>query len=203
MIEATDPRMFHPHVERNREPILAVLKRLLPQRALVLELASGSGQHAAFFARALPRASWLPSDVDPKALASIAAFRAEAKVRNLLAPVRLDATAEVWPVKRANAIICCNMIHISPWGACRGLMAGAGRVLLPGGFLFLYGPFKIDDHHTAPSNQEFDAWLRGQNPEWGIRDLGEVRALASEQGLTLAETVTMPANNLSAIFRRT
>ena len=117
--------------------------------------------------------------------------------------MRLDATAEAWPVKRANAIICCNMIHISPWGACRGLMAGAGRVLLPGGFLFLYGPFKIDDHHTAPSNQEFDAWLRGQNPEWGIRDLGEVRALASEQGLTLAETVTMPANNLSAIFRRT
>ena len=203
MIEATDPRMFHPHVERNREPILAVLKRLLPQRALVLELASGSGQHAAFFAKALPGASWLPSDVDPKALASIAAFRAEAKVRNLLAPVRLDAAAEAWPVKRANAIICCNMIHISPWGACRGLMAGTGRVLLPGGFLFLYGPFKIDDHHTAPSNQEFDAWLRGQNPEWGIRDLGEVRALASEQGLTLAETVTMPANNLSAIFRRT
>jgi SAM-dependent methyltransferase len=203
MIEATDPRMFHPHVERNREPILAVLKRLLPERALVLELASGSGQHAAFFAKALPGASWLPSDVDPKALASIAAFRAEAKVRNLLAPVRLDVTAEAWPVKRANAIICCNMIHISSWGACRGLMAGAGRVLLPGGFLFLYGPFKIDDHHTAPSNQEFDAWLRGQNPEWGIRDLGEVRALASEQGLTLTETVTMPANNLSAIFRRT
>jgi SAM-dependent methyltransferase len=203
MIEATDPRMFHPHVERNREPILAVLKRLLPERALVLELASGSGQHAAFFAKALPSASWLPSDVDPKALASIAAFRAEANVRNLLAPVRLDATAEAWPVKRANAIICCNMIHISPWGACRGLMAGAGRVLLSGGFLFLYGPFKIDDHHTARSNQEFDAWLHGQNPEWGIRDLGEVRALASEQGLTLAETVPMPANNLSVIFRRT
>jgi SAM-dependent methyltransferase len=203
MIEATDPRMFHPHVERNREPILAVLKRLLPERALVLELASGSGQHAAFFAKALPGASWLPSDIDPKALASIAAFRAEANVRNLLAPVRLDATAPEWPVKRVNAIVCCNMIHIAPWAVCRGLMAGAGRVVLSGGFLFLYGPFKIDDHHTARSNQEFDTWLRGQNPEWGIRDLGEVRSLASEHGLTLAETVPMPANNLSVIFRRT
>jgi SAM-dependent methyltransferase len=203
MSEPTDPRMFHPHVERNREPILAVLKRLLPGRALVLELASGSGQHAEFFAKALPGASWLPSDIDPRALASIAAFRAEANVRNLLAPVRLDATAPEWPVKRVNAIVCCNMIHIAPWAACRGVIAGAARVLLPDGFLFLYGPFKIDDHHTARSNQEFDTWLRGQDPEWGIRDLGEVRTLASEHGLTLAETVPMPANNLSAIFRRT
>jgi SAM-dependent methyltransferase len=202
MIEPTDPRMFHPHVERNREPILAVLKRLLPARALVLEMASGSGEHAAFFAKALQGASWLPSDIDPKALASIAAFRAEAAVPNLLAPVRLDATAEVWPVKRVNAIVCCNMIHIAPWAACQGLIAGAGRVLQPGGILFLYGPFKIDGHHTARSNQEFDAWLRGQNPEWGIRDIGDVRALATEHGLTLAETVPMPANNLSVVFRR-
>jgi SAM-dependent methyltransferase len=118
IIEPTDPRMFHPHVERNREPILAVLKRLLPARALVLELASGSGEHAAFFAKALPGASWLPSDIDPKALASIAAFRTEAAVPNLLAPVRIDATAEAWPVKRLNAIVCCNMIHIAPWAAC-------------------------------------------------------------------------------------
>jgi SAM-dependent methyltransferase len=203
MIEPTDPRMFHPHVERNREPILAVLKRLLPARALVLEMASGSGEHAAFFAKALSGASWLPSDIDPKALASIAAFRAEAAVPNLLAPVRLDATAQTWPVKRANAIVCCNMIHIAPWTACQGLIAGAGRVLLPGGFLFLYGPLKIDGHHTARSNQEFDTWLRGQNPEWGIRDIGDVRTLAAEHGLTLGETVPMPANNLSVIFRRT
>jgi SAM-dependent methyltransferase len=174
----------------------------LPARALVLEMASGSGEHAAFFAKALPGASWLPSDIDPKALASIAAFRAEAAVPNLLAPVRLDATAEAWPVKRLNAIVCCNMIHIAPWAACQGLIAGAGRVLQPGGILFLYGPFKIDGHHTARSNQEFDAWLRGQNPEWGIRDIGDVRALATEHGLTLAETVPMPANNLSVVFRR-
>src|SRR5262245_63074759 len=148
MIEPTDPRMFHPHVERNREPILAVLKRLLPARALVLELASGSGQHAAFFARALPGASWLPSDIDSKALASIAAFRTEAAVPNLLAPVRLDATAEVWPVKRASAAVCCNMIHIAPWAACQGLIAGAGRVLQPGGILFLYGPSAVRTDFT-------------------------------------------------------
>jgi hypothetical protein len=203
MIEPTDPRLFFPHVERNREPILAVLKRLLPARALVLELASGSGEHAAYFAKALPGASWLPSDIDAKALASIAAFRAEAAVPNLLAPVRIDATADVWPVKRVNAVICCNMIHIAPWAVCQGLMAGAGRVLQSCGFLFLYGPFKIDGHHTARSNQDFDTWLQGQNPQWGVRDLADVRALAAEHGLTLGEAVPMPANNLSVIFRRT
>src|SRR5262249_26706764 len=167
--------MFHPHVERNREPILAVLKRFLPARALVLEMASGSGEHAAFFARALPGASWLPSEIDSKALASIAAFRAEAAVPNLLAPVRLDATAEVWPVKRASAVVCCNMIHIAPWAACHGLIVGAGRVLQTGGILFLYGPFKIDGHHTARSNQEFDTSLRSQYPGCGMRDLRAVR----------------------------
>jgi SAM-dependent methyltransferase len=202
MIEPTDPRMFHPHVERNREPILAVLKRLLPARALVLEVASGSGEHAAFFAKALPKASWLPSDIDPKALASIAAFRAEAAVPNLLPPVRIDATAETWPVKRLNAIVCCNMIHIAPWAAGQGLIAGAGRVLQPGGFLLLYGPFKIDGHHTARSNQDFDTWLQGQNSQWGVRDLADVRAFAGEHGLTLGEAMPMPANNLSVIFRR-
>ena len=114
---------------------------------------------------------------------------------------RLDATGKL-AGKRVNAIVCCNMIHIALWAACQGLIAGAGRVLQPGGILFLYGPFKIHGHHTARSNQEFDAWLRGQNPEWGIRDIGDVRALATEHGLTLAETVPMPANNLSVVFRR-
>jgi SAM-dependent methyltransferase len=204
MIEPTDPRMFHPHVERNREPILAVLKRLLPARAraLVLEVASGSGEHAAFFAKGLPHASWLPSDIDPKALASIAAFRTDAALPNLLPPVRLDATAETWPVKRLNAIVCCNMIHIAPWAAAQGVIAGAGRVLQPGGFLFLYGPFKIDGQHTARSNQDFDTWLQGQNPQWGVRDLADVRTLAVEHGLVLAEAMPMPANNLSVILRR-
>jgi Protein of unknown function (DUF938) len=198
MLETSDPKLYHPHVARNREPILAVLKRFLPARALVLEVASGSGEHAAFFAKALPSVSWLPTDIDAKALASIAAFRAEAGVPNLLAPVRLDVTAPSWPVKRLDAIICNNMTHISPWAASEGLMAGAART---GGMLFLYGPYKIDGRHTARSNQEFDAYLRSQNPEWGIRDLGEMRALAGRHGLTLIETVAMPANNLTVIFR--
>ena len=202
MIVTSDPKLHHPHVARNREPILAVLKRLLPARALVLEIASGSGEHAAFFARALPSVSWLPSDIDAKALASIAAFRAEAGVPNLLAPVRLDVMAEAWPVKRVNAVVCNNMIHISPWAASQGLMAGAARALLPGGVLYLYGPYKIDDKHTAASNAEFDGYLRQQNPEWGIRDLGDVRELGARHKMTLTETVPMPANNLSIILRR-
>jgi SAM-dependent methyltransferase len=201
MLETSDPKLYHPHVARNREPILAVLKRFLPARALVLEVASGSGEHAAFFAKALPSVSWLPTDIDAKALASIAAFRAEAGVPNLLAPVRLDVTTPSWPVKRLDAIICNNMTHISPWAASEGLMAGAARTLRAGGMLFLYGPYKIDGRHTARSNQEFDAYLRSQNPEWGIRDLGEMRALAGRHGLTLIETVAMPANNLTVILR--
>jgi SAM-dependent methyltransferase len=201
MLETSDPKLYHAHVARNREPILAVLKRFLPARALVLEVASGSGEHAAFFAKALPSVSWLPTDIDAKALASIAAFRAEAGVPNLLAPVRLDVTAPSWPVKRLDAIICNNMTHISPWAASEGLMAGAARTLRAGGMLFLYGPYKIDGRHTARSNQEFDAYLRSQNPEWAIRDLGEMRALAGRHGLTLIETVAMPANNLTVIFR--
>jgi SAM-dependent methyltransferase len=202
MIVTTDPKIHHPHVARNREPILAVLKRLLPARALVLEIASGSGEHAAFFAKALPSVSWLPSEIDSKSLASIAAFRVEAGVPNLLAPVRLDVTAQSWPVKRANAVVCNNMTHISPWTASQGLMAGAARTLRPGGVLYLYGPYKIDGRHTAPSNQEFDAYLRQQNPEWGIRDLGDMRELGARHKLTLTETVPMPANNLSIILRR-
>jgi SAM-dependent methyltransferase len=202
MSEAPDPRLYHPHVARNRDPILDVLKRVLPARGLVLEIASGSGEHAAFFANALPTVSWQPTDMDAKALASIAAFRANSGTANLLAPVRLDVTSAQWPIDHADAIVNCNMIHISPWAACEGLIAGAGRVLPAGGVLYLYGPYRIDGRHTAPSNEEFDAYLRGQNAAWGIRDLGEVTALAARHGLMLAETVPMPANNLSVIFRR-
>ncbi len=202
MSEASDPRLYHPHVARNREPILDVLKRVLPARGLVLEVASGSGEHARFFADALPAISWQPTDVDAKALASITAFRAKAGVPNLLAPLRLDVVSAQWPVERADAIVNCNMIHISPWAACEGLIAGAGRILPVGGILYLYGPYRIDGRHTAPSNAEFDAYLRGQNAAWGIRDLAEVSSLAVRCGLTLAETVQMPANNLSVIFRR-
>jgi SAM-dependent methyltransferase len=197
-----DPRQYRPHVARNREPILAVLKRVLPPRGLVLEIASGSGEHAAYFAGQLPALSWQPSDPEPEALASIAAHRAASDAPNLLPRVHLDVTARTWPVERADAVMCCNMIHIAPWSACEGLIAGAGRVLPAGGLLYLYGPYKIDGRHTAPSNEAFDRDLRSRDPAWGIRDFAEVTALAKRHGLDLAETVPMPANNLSVIFRR-
>jgi hypothetical protein len=198
----SDPRQHRPHVARNREPILDVLKRMLPARGLVLEIASGSGEHAAYFAAALPSLIWQPSDPDTAALSSIAAHREDVGLTNLLVPVPLDVTAPSWPVAHADAILCCNMIHISPWAACEGLMAGAERTLSSGGILYLYGPYKISGCHTAPSNQEFDGYLRAQNPTWGIRDLDEVAALAKRHNFALVETVAMPANNLSVIFRR-
>jgi SAM-dependent methyltransferase len=202
MTEAPDPRLYRPHVVRNREPILEVLRRVLPAQGLVLEVASGSGEHAAYFAQHLPTLQWQPTDPDAEALASIAAHRAAVRVPNLLPSLRLDVTAEHWPVERAEAIVCNNMIHISPWAATEGLVAGAGRVLSEEGVLYLYGPYQLDGRHTAPSNQAFDTSLRAQNPLWGIRDLADVTTLAERHGLVLAETVAMPANNLSVIFRR-
>jgi SAM-dependent methyltransferase len=202
MMNLPDPRIYRPHVARNRDSILDVLKRVLPPRSLVLEIASGSGEHAAYFAEKLPALTWQPSDPDALALASIAAHREAAPVPNLLPPVQLDVTAQHWPVDRADAVMCNNMIHISPWAASEGLMAGAARVLASGGILYLYGPYKVDGRHTAPSNEEFDQYLRAQNPQWGIRDLGEVTALAAAHRLERVETVPMPANNLSVIFRR-
>jgi len=198
----SDPRRFLPHVVRNRAPILAVLRRVLPKQGLVLEIASGSGEHAVYFAGALPALRWQPSDPDPNALASIAAHRADAELPNLLEPLHLDVTASQWPVERADAIMCNNMIHISPWAATEGLMAGAARVLSAGGVLFLYGPYKVGGQHTAPSNAAFDEDLRRRNPAWGIRDLDDVAALAQRHGFAAPETVPMPANNLSVIFRR-
>jgi SAM-dependent methyltransferase len=202
MPPASDPRLHHPHVVRNRDPILAVLKRVLPPRGLVLEVASGGGEHAAHFARSLPALTWQPTDPDPRARASIAAYRADAGAANLLVPLHFDVTAEPWPVERADALVCINMIHIAPWAVSEALMVGAERTLPAGGVLYLYGPYQIDGRHTAPSNQEFDAWLRTQNPQWGVRDLGAVTDLAARHGLALAETVPMPANNFSVIFRR-
>jgi SAM-dependent methyltransferase len=202
MSETSDPRRYRPHVPRNRDPILDVLRRVLPVHGLVLEIASGSGEHAAYFAKALPQLTWQPSDPQEEALASIAAHREDAGIANLLAPLQLDVTASSWPVQRADAVVCCNMIHIAPWAACEGLITGAARVLPVGGVLYLYGPYKIGGQHTAPSNQEFDSYLRGQNPAWGIRDLDEVTALARRHNLVLVETIAMPANNLSVIFTR-
>jgi len=197
-----DPRIHRPHVTRNREPILAVLRRVLPAQGLVLEIASGSGEHAAYFAKELPALTWQPSDPDPEALASITAHRADAALPNLLAPLRLDVTARDWPVGRADVVMCNNMIHIAPWAATEGLIAGAERVLPAGGILFLYGPYKIGGRHTAPSNQAFDEDLRRRNSDWGIRDLTDVSVLAQRHGFAAPETIEMPANNLSVIFRQ-
>jgi SAM-dependent methyltransferase len=189
-----------PAVARNRDPILAVLRRVLPARGTVLEIASGTGEHAVHFATGLPHLTLQPTDPDTDALASIAAHRASAQLPNLLAPLVLDACAPSWPVTRADAVVAINMIHIAPWSAAEGLMAGAGRLLAPGGVLYLYGPFKENGRHTAPSNAAFDASLRARDPQWGVRDLDAVAALAREHGLALVERVAMPANNLSLVF---
>jgi SAM-dependent methyltransferase len=202
MTEATDPRRRAPAVERNREPILAVLRRVLPERGLVLEVASGTGEHAAFFAASIPVLDWQPSDADPSARASIAGHRAASGTVNLRPPLTLDAAATDWPLRRADAVLCINMIHIAPWSAAQGLMAGAARLLPEDGVLVLYGPFMEDGRHTAPSNAAFDADLRARDASWGVRNLGAVIALAADHGLRHAETVVMPANNRCVVFRR-
>jgi len=190
-----------PAVARNRDPILAVLGRVLPARGTVLEIASGSGEHAVYFAAGLPDLTWQPTDRDADALRSIAAYRTAARLPNLLPPLELDAASPRWPVAHADAVVSINMIHIAPWTAAEGLMAGAGRVLAPGGVLYLYGPFKDNGRHTAPSNADFDASLRARNPEWGVRDVAAVSDLAGRHGLVLVERVAMPVNNLSLVFR--
>jgi len=190
-----------PSTQRNRQPILEVLAPRLGRGARVLEVASGAGEHALFLAAALPGVSWQPTDRDADALASIAAWRAASGPANLAAPIRLDAAdAASWQAGPFDAVVCINMIHISPWAASEGLMAGAGRVLTPGGRLFLYGPFLEAGVETAPSNLAFDQSLKARDPAWGIRDLAAVTALAAARGLTLAERIAMPANNLIVMF---
>lgn len=192
-----------PSTARNRDPILQVLRARLPATGLVLEIASGAGEHAVHMARALPDLEWRPTDPDPAALESIAAWRAAAGLPNLLEPLRLDASApDSWPVKRADAMVCINMIHISPWPASEGLMAGAGRVLPQGGRLFTYGPYRQAGVVTAPSNEAFDASLKARDPAWGLRQAEDVAALAASHGLGLAERIEMPANNLVLVFER-
>jgi SAM-dependent methyltransferase len=192
-----------PATARNRDPILGVLKSVLPKTGLVLEIAAGAGEHAVHNAAALPHLQWQPTDADREALASIAAWRQQAGLANLLPPLTLDASRpEEWPVDRADAIVTINMIHISPWTAAQGLMRGAGRLLPAGGILFLYGPYIEADVETAPSNLAFDLDLKQRNPAWGLRRLDEIAALAGRHGLDLVERVTMPANNLSLVFRK-
>ncbi|HYJ29735.1 MAG TPA: DUF938 domain-containing protein [Allosphingosinicella sp.] len=191
-----------PATHRNREPLAEVLREVLPEGGLVLEVASGTGEHAVFFARLFPRLRWQPSDADPDAVNSILAWAADDDAPNLLAPVWLDAASETWPIDAADAILCVNMVHISPWAATVGLMRGAGRLLAPGAPLILYGPFRRADAPTAPSNDAFDAGLRSRDPEWGLRNLEDVAAEAAANGLVLERVVSMPANNLSVVFRR-
>lgn len=190
-----------PATERNREPIAAVLAETLPERGLLLEIASGTGEHAVYFAGRFPALHWQPTDPDPDALDSIRAWREEAGPDNLLEPLRLDASAETWPVASADAILCVNMVHISPWAATMGLMRGAGRLLAAGAPLVLYGPYRRVGVPTAPSNEAFDESLKARNPEWGLRDLEAVEAEAERHGLGLERVVEMPANNLTLVFR--
>lgn len=198
---ASDPRRRHaPAAERNRDPILEVLRRVLPERGVVLEVASGTGQHAAHFARGLPHLVWQPSDPDPDHRASIAAWTGG--IATVRPPLDLDAAGGDWPVERVDAVVCINMIHIAPWPAALGLLAGAARVLGPGAPLYLYGPFRRGGRHTAPSNEAFDADLRRRDPAWGVRDLDEVAHAAEAAGLRPDGVVEMPANNLSVVFRR-
>lgn len=199
---AAQDALISPSVARNRDPILAVLRRVLPPAGTILEIASGTGEHAMYFAAALPHLTWQPSDQDEQALRSIAAHSAMSGLPNILAPLVLDAAALEWPIVQADAVVAINMVHISPWQATQGLMAGAGRVLPPGGVLYLYGAYRENGGHTAPSNAAFDVDLRRRNPDWGVRDLEKVAELAGDHGLKLAERIPMPANNLSLVFHR-
>lgn len=191
-----------PAAARNRDPILEVLRRVMPTSGRVLEIASGTGQHAIHFAQGLSGITWQPSDPDLLARESIAAWIRDAALPNVEAPVELNAMDDVWPVERADAVVCINMIHIAPWAAAQGLLRGAGRVLPRAGLLFLYGPYRVGGTHTAESNARFDASLRMRDPDWGVRDIEELEAEAAPHGLSLVETVQMPANNLSLIFRK-
>jgi hypothetical protein len=197
-----DPRRSAPHVARNAGPIAEVLRGVLPARGLVLEVASGTGEHILYFARHFPDLLWQPSDPDRAALHSIEAWRGEAGLANLLPAVPLDTRAADWPVPRADAILAINMVHISPWAASEGLMRAAGRLLEEGAPLYLYGAYRRSGVATAPSNEAFDASLRARDPAWGLRALEDVVAEAEKNGLSLESVTPMPANNLSVVFRK-
>lgn len=198
----SDDRRSAPHVARNAAPIAEVLREILPARGLALEVASGTGEHILHFAREFPKLLWQPSDPEPVALRSIEAWRADSGLFNLLPAVSLDVRAAGWPVAEADALLCINMVHISPWSATVGLLRGAGRLLAAGAPLYLYGPYRRAGVETAPSNEAFDENLRARDPEWGLRDLEAVAAEAERHGLALDRVVEMPANNISAVFRK-
>jgi len=198
-------KQFSPSAARNTEPILAALRPRLPVSGHALEVASGTGQHIAAFARAFPKLDWTPSDPDPAARASIAAHVAEAGLANLQTPLDLDVSDSEWPEAvdaRLDVMVAINLLHISPWAATLGLMAGAGPLLAPDGRLFIYGPFSRGGDYLAQSNVQFDAALRQRDPSWGLRDADDVAAAARAKGLALADVIAMPANNLMLVISK-
>ena len=199
----SDAKRHAPATLRNRDAIAAVLAEWLPATGTVLEVASGSGEHIVHFAATFPALDWQPSDPDPAGLVSIAAWCGEAGLAKIAPPLALDASAGEWPIEYADAILCINMVHISPWAATLGLLAGAAQLLPSGAPLILYGPYVDPDVPTADSNLAFDASLQMRDPAWGLRQIDDVKAAAAAAGLTFAERRAMPANNLMLLFRRT
>ena len=197
-----DGRLASPSAERNRKPIAEVLAEVLPQSGLVLEVGSGTGEHAVHFARAMPHLTWQPSEQDAACLRSISAWLAVEAQANVRQPLSLDVTDAQWPIAAADAIICINMIHIAPWSVAQALLRGANSILPPGGLLCLYGPYRVAGKHTSASNRAFDAQLRAMNSEWGVRDLDAVSNEARALDVELERTFQMPANNLIAVFRK-
>lgn len=195
-------RRHAPATARNRDAIAAVLRDILPDAGQVLELASGSGEHVVHFAGLFPALTWQPSDPDPDALASIAAWAQESGLPNLAPPLPIDVEARDWGVTCADAILCINMVHISPWTATQGLMRGAARLLPDGAPLYLYGPYIRANVETAPSNFAFDQSLRSRNPAWGLRHVDDMMRLADDYGLVFDRLTEMPANNISLVFRK-
>jgi Protein of unknown function (DUF938) len=197
-----EAKRYAPATTRNRDAIAGVLKDILPLSGLVLEIASGTGEHIVHFAGMFPDLVWQPSDPDPAALASIAAWQSDVQSPNLLAPLKIDAAAD-WEIGHADAIICINMVHISPWSAALGLLRDASRILATGAPLYLYGPYIQNGVPTAASNLDFDVSLKSRNPEWGLRSVESMETEASNAGFDLTQVIPMPANNLSLVFRRT
>ena len=195
-------KSFAPAAERNRQPLLDVLRRVLPPAGLVLEVASGSGQHAIFFTEHLPALRWLPSDASSEALESIGAWVDEANRENLLAPIELDVCWPEWPLMEADALVCINMIHVSPWETTEALFRGAGKLLAGGSSLITYGPYRLHGQHTATSNVAFDESLRSRDARWGVRDIDQLSELGRKTGFALEERVDMPANNMTLMWTR-
>ena len=197
-----DPRRHAPATSRNRAPILKVLREHLPQLGTILEIASGTGEHISYFARAMPHLNWQPTDIDTGAILSTAAYCKDASLANLALPKRLDVMSSNWPYTQLAGVLCINMIHIAPWSCSAGLISGAAQVLEGNGPLVLYGPFKRNGIHTAPTNETFDRMLQSKNPEWGVRDIEAVEAIARDAGFDESTAIEMPSNNCCLILRR-